>query len=66
MGILTVHLTYTEHVNRVTGNMFVFHFDATSLDFSILHPRISVVEHNGEQISTETFIRETLVIYSQI
>ena len=59
-GVLTVHLTYTEHVDRVTGNMFVFHFDTTSLDFSMLNPRISVVEYNGEQIPTETFIRETL------
>ena len=58
--VMTIHLTYTEQVNRITGNTYVFRFDESSLDFMRLYPKYPTVEFDGQQIPTEDFIRDAL------
>ena len=58
--VLTIHLTYTEHTEKVTGNTFLFRFDASSLDFPMLHSKVLMIEYGGQQIPVKDFVRDAL------
>ena len=58
--VMTIHLTYTEQVNRITGNTYVFWFNEVSLNFVRLYPKYQTIEFDGQQIPTEDFVRDAL------
>lgn len=59
-GVLTLNLTYTTNISKITGSAFVFNFDKESIDLSKLSPTIDFVEYDGRQMPVQEFVRDAM------